>query len=34
MAPADADSVISVGAVYLNGEISSFSSNGPTLMEE
>ena len=30
MAPADADSVISVGAVYLNGDISYFSSNGPT----
>ncbi len=29
-APADADSVISVGAVNSNGEIASFSSHGPT----
>ncbi len=28
--PGDGDSVISVGAVDLNGEIASFSSNGPT----
>ncbi len=30
IAPADADSVISVGAVWENGEIASFSSHGPT----
>jgi serine protease AprX len=30
IAPADGDSVIAVGAVTLGGEISSFSSNGPT----
>ena len=30
IAPADADSVISVGAVRDNGEIASFSSHGPT----
>ena len=30
IAPADADSVISVGAVRYNGEIASFSSHGPT----
>jgi subtilisin family serine protease len=28
--PADADSIISVGAVNLNGKIAAFSSNGPT----
>ena len=31
IAPADADSVISVGAVSENGEIASFSSHGPTV---
>ncbi len=30
IAPADGDSVIAVGAVALTGEISGFSSNGPT----
>ncbi|MDP6169320.1 MAG: S8 family serine peptidase [Candidatus Marinimicrobia bacterium] len=30
IAPADADSVISVGAVWDNGSIASFSSHGPT----
>ncbi|SVB15001.1 uncharacterized protein METZ01_LOCUS167855, partial [marine metagenome] len=30
IAPADADSVIAVGAVRQNGEIASFSSHGPT----
>ena len=30
IAPADADSVISVGAVWDNGDIASFSSHGPT----
>jgi len=30
IAPADADSVLSVGAVSSNGEIASFSSHGPT----
>ncbi len=30
IAPADADSVISVGAVWENGDIASFSSHGPT----
>lgn len=28
--PADADSIISIGAVNLNGKIAGFSSNGPT----
>ncbi len=28
--PADADSIISIGAVNLNGKIAAFSSNGPT----
>ena len=30
IAPADADSVISVGALWENGDIASFSSHGPT----